>query len=99
MIAARGLPLTEDSLLAVVRLLKTHTDQKDDAFFAHRGFKDARDFYAQYLHLGGICVLDEATAPARAIFSPNREARHPLSKEAVAAFMQCLTSAGGTPRA
>ena len=90
--AARGLPLTEDSLVAAVRLLKTHTDGKDDAFFARRGFKDARDFYAHYLHLGGIFVLDEATDPARAIFSPNREARQPLAKAALSALMQCLTS-------
>ena len=86
-IAARGLPLTEDSLVAAVRLLKTHTDGKDDAFFARRGFKDARDFYAQYLHLGGIFVLDEATDPTRAIFSPNREARQPLVKEALSPLM------------
>src|SRR5437879_10824302 len=94
-IAARGLPLTEDSLVAAVRLLKTHTDGKDDAFFARRGFKDARDFYAQYLHLGGIFVLDEATDPTRAIFSPNREARQPLAKEVLSALMHCLTASHG----
>jgi len=92
-IVARGLPLNEDSLIAAVRLLKMHTDRKDDAFFARRGLKDARDFYAQYLHLSGVFVLDEATAPAGAIFSPNREARHPLSKQALTGLMQCLTSA------
>src|SRR4030081_2693788 len=97
-ISARGLALDEESVLAAVRLLKTRTDSKDDAFFARRGLKDARDFYAHYLHLSGIFVLDEATTPARAIFSPNREARHPLSKEAVTGLVQCLTSAGGTPR-
>jgi hypothetical protein len=92
LIAARGLSLTEESLVAAVRLLKTHTDRKDDTFFARRGFKDARDFYAQYLHLGGIFVLDEATTPARAVFSANREARQPLPKEALTALIQCLTS-------
>ena len=91
-LAVRGLPLNEDSLIGAVRLLKMHTDRKDDAFFARRGLKDARNFYAQYLHLSGIFVLDEATAPARAVFSPNREARHPLSKESVTALMQCLTA-------
>jgi hypothetical protein len=92
-IAIRGLPLSDDRLVAAVRLLKIHTDRKDDSFFARRGLKDARDFYAQFLHLGGIFVLDEATAPPRAIFSPNREARHPLPKAAVSGLMQCLTSA------
>ena len=56
-------------------------------------YAKARDFYAQYLHLGGIFVLDEATLPARAVFSANREARQPLPKEALSALMQCLTSA------
>jgi hypothetical protein len=93
-IAGHGLPLDEDSLVAAARLLKLHTDTRDDAFFARRGLKDARDFYTQYLHLSAICVLDEATAPARAVLSPNREARHPLSKEAASALMQCLTPAG-----
>jgi hypothetical protein len=98
-IAARGLPLNEDTLVATGRLLKQHTDRKDDAFFVRRGLKDSRDFYAHYLHLGGMCILDDATSPARAIFSPNREARHPLSKETVAALMQCLTSTSATPSA
>ncbi len=98
-IAARGQLLNEETLGAAVRLLKLHTDGKDDSFFARRGFKDARDFYAQYLHLTGIFVLDESTAPARATFLPNREARHPLSKEALTALMQCLTSSGDTPQA
>jgi hypothetical protein len=97
-IAARGLALTEDNLVAAVRLLKTHTDAKDDAFFARRGLKDARDFYAQYLHLSGICVVDEASTPG-AVFAPNREARQPLSKEAVSGLMQCLTAIAGPPRA
>ena len=41
-------------------------------------------------------ALDEATDPARAIFSPNREARQPLAKEALSALMHCLTASHGT---
>lgn len=37
--------------------------------------------YTQYVRLSGIFVLDEATAPARAVFALNREARHPLPQE------------------
>lgn len=88
-IAARGLALDEASLVAAMHLLKQHADRKDDDFFAHRGLKNARDFYAQFLHLGGICILGDATA----IFWPNREARHPLPQAALTALMQCLTSA------
>jgi hypothetical protein len=97
-IAVRALTLNEDTLGAAVRLLKLHVDRKDEAFLARGGFRDARELYAQYLHLSGIFVLDEATTPARAIFSPNREARHPLPREVVTAAMQCLTAAAGTRR-
>jgi hypothetical protein len=89
-IAAHGLALDEESLSGATRLLKTHTDRRDDVFFARRGFKDARDFYAQYLRLSGILLVDESTTPVRVVYAPNREARHPLSREAVAALMQCL---------
>jgi hypothetical protein len=92
-ITTRGLTLSEESLAAATRQLKLHADQKDDAFFARRGLKTARDFYAQYLHLGGIFGLDEATAPPSAVFSTNREARHPLPREAVAALIACLSAA------
>ena len=98
LIVVRGLTLNEDALGAAVRLLKLHADRKDEAFLARGGFKDARDLYARYLHLSGSFVLDEATTPARAVFSPNREARHPLPREVVTAALQCLTAARGTPR-
>jgi len=97
-IVARGLALTEDTLVSALRLLKLHTDRKDDAFFTRRGLKDAGDFYAQYLHLGGIFVLDEATTPAQAIFAPNREGRHPLPRDAVPVLVQCLTSGAASFR-
>jgi hypothetical protein len=96
-IARRGLPVSEESLATAVRLLKMHSDRKDDAFFARRGLTNARDFYARYLHLGGIFLLDEAAEPPRAVFSPNREARHPLPREAVAGLTCCLANARGTP--
>jgi len=92
-ITTRGLPITEESLTTAARLLKAHTDHKDDAFFARRGLRDARDFYAHYVHLGGVFVLDEATVPARTVFSANRDARRPLPAEALARLTTCLTSA------
>jgi hypothetical protein len=83
-ITTRGLASTEASLAAATRLLKLHSDQKDDAFFARKGLRNARDFYTQYLHLSGVFVLDEATTPANVVFSLNREARHALPTEALA---------------
>jgi hypothetical protein len=84
--------VTDASLEAATRLLKSHADQKDDAFFARRGLETARDFYAHYLHLGGIFVLDEAAVPPHAIFRANREARHPLPREVVTALTARLSS-------
>jgi hypothetical protein len=96
-IATRGLPLSEEGLAAAPRLLKSHSDRKDDDFFARRGLRTARDFYAQYLHLSGVFVLDEASMPPSMIFAHNREARHPLSTETVAGLTACLSSRRGTP--
>jgi hypothetical protein len=89
-ITTRGLSLTEAHLVAATRLLKMHNDSGDDAFFARSGFAGARDFYARYLHLGGIFVLDETDQGVRTIFSANREARRPLPTEAVAALIARL---------
>jgi len=94
-ITTRGLQVSEESLAAAVRLLKLHSDAKDDLFFARRGLRNARDFYAHYLHLSGIFVLDEATVPPGTFFFPNREARQPLPKETITGLMACLTSARG----
>jgi hypothetical protein len=83
----RGLPISEDNLAAAIRLLKTHNDVQDDAFFARRGFPRTRDFHAQYRNLGGVIALDEAAGSA---FLANREAKHPLPPEALAGLMICL---------
>jgi hypothetical protein len=92
LIATRGLNLTDDSLEAATRSFKSHADKKDETFFARRGLKSARDFYAQYLLLGGVFVLDEAATPPHAIFHTNREARHPLPREVVTGLTACLSS-------
>jgi hypothetical protein len=94
-ISTRGLSLSEQELVAATRLLKMHSDQKDDAFFARRGFLSARDFHVQFLHLGGVFVVEEGEAPPAVVSSENREARHPLPRDAVAALSACLA---GTPR-
>src|SRR5205823_4058949 len=86
-ITTRGLQLSEQSLVAAVRLLKLHSDGKDELFFTRRGFRNARDFYAHYLHLSGIFVLDEAAVPPGTFFFANREARQPLPKETITGLM------------
>src|SRR5207245_1604536 len=60
-ITTRGLALAEESLAEATRLLKAHSDAKDDPFYARRGLKDARGFYAQNLRLSGLFGLDEAS--------------------------------------
>jgi hypothetical protein len=70
-----------------LRLLRSHADQKDDAFFSRRGFKDARSFHAQYLHLSGVIGFDEN---AGATLFANRQARRPLPAEALTQLLKCL---------
>jgi hypothetical protein len=89
-IVARDLAADEDVLASALRLLKQHTDAKDDAFFARRGLRDARDFHALYLRLGGIFVFDEAAETSTAVFAHNPEARHPLPSEALTATLNAL---------
>jgi hypothetical protein len=79
-IAGHELALTETQVNAAARLLKAHADGRDDAFFAHRGFPNARTFVNHCLRLSGVVVLDDAAA---AVFWANREARHPLAVEIV----------------
>jgi hypothetical protein len=88
LLVATGLALGEDDVTAATRLLKSRSDARDDDFFARRGLQSAREFYAQYLRLSGVLVLDERTAA----FCPNREARHPLPSETVAALTSTLTT-------
>ena len=89
-IVTSGLALEEAVLGEATRLLKQHNDHRDDVFFARRGFRDARDFYAQYLRLSGIFALDEGPTGRRASFAANREARHPLSSEVLGRLISCL---------
>jgi hypothetical protein len=95
-ITTRGLPVNEETLADATRLLKLHTDGKDDVFFERRGLRNARDFYAQYLHLSGVLVLDEAGPRTSAVFFANREARRPLPSEAVARLTASLNAATTT---
>jgi hypothetical protein len=89
-ITGRELEISAAHLTAAATLLKAHTDHKHDAFFARRGLKDARDFYAHYLRLAGIFLLDEATPPKGALFVPNRDARRTLPTEALGRLTACL---------
>jgi len=56
-ITGRGLAVTEEDLSAATRQLKQRTDARDDAFFAARGLRDARQFYAQFVLLAGDHVF------------------------------------------
>jgi hypothetical protein len=86
-IAGDQLQISPELLALAVRLLKSRAESKDDAFFARRGLRDAGDFYAHFLRLSGVFVLDEAAEP---LYMPNREARHPIPDEPLARLSACL---------
>lgn len=94
LITTADVPLTENTLAGAARVLKAHAGQKDDAFFGRRGYRAARDFHVQYLHLSATVSLDESTAEPAAKVNVllNREARHPLPRDVVAALLACLSS-------
>jgi hypothetical protein len=72
--------VAEERVGDAARLLKARNDASDDPFFERRGLGDARNFYAHYLRLSGVLVLDEADLP---VFWPNPEARRRLSDEVI----------------
>jgi hypothetical protein len=91
-ILSRALALTEEHLGQALRLLKSHAESKDVAFFARRGIKDAREFHGQFTRLSGVFSIDDATTPASASFFANRDTRHPLPSEALARLTASLTA-------
>jgi hypothetical protein len=78
--------VTEALVGDAARLLKGRNDASDDAFFERRGLGDARNFYAHYLRLSGVLVLDEASLR---VFWPNPEARHRLNDEVISYLARC----------
>ena len=85
LVAGSGLTLA--AAAGAFTWLKTRTNEKDDAYFARHGMRDARFFYKQFLELGGVLLLNEAS---ETLFVPNRDARHPLPEEALARLLACL---------
>jgi hypothetical protein len=83
-IAGHDVGITGLEVNAATRLLKAHTDARDDAVFERLGLGDARTFHAHFLRLSGVAVLDEAGTP---LFWANREARHRLPPEVLAPLM------------
>jgi hypothetical protein len=82
-----GSGLAASDVASAISLLKTFTFEKDDAYFASHGVRDARTFYKQFLELGGVLLLDEA---AETVFVANRDARRPPPDEALARLLACL---------
>lgn len=82
MLGIEGQPEGDDLAQAATRL-KTMADQKVEAFFTGRGFKNAADFYKQYQNLSAMIL---AQAPVDRVSVPiwqNPIAKQPLSKELV----------------
>ena len=93
-IAGDGLRISQELLSDAIKLLKSRAESKDDAFFVRRGMRDARDFYAHFLRLSGTFILDEADVSH---YTPNREARHPISDEPLFRLSACLGIMAAVP--
>jgi hypothetical protein len=76
---------------AIVRMIRSRADAKDDVFFAKRGLENSRGFYERFLRLGGVLVSCEAAiGDARASLWINRSARIALPERAIRAALTCL---------
>jgi hypothetical protein len=81
----------ELDVAAASQALRARADEKDEAFFASRGFDGTRGFYDRYLRLGAVFVWSEAASgDDRAATWINRSARIPLPDRAVRACLACL---------
>jgi hypothetical protein len=90
LIMGDGVSFGETEVEAAARVLKARADRRDDPFFARRGFESARDYYAAWLRLSGVFSRSEVNGQASAAYWPNREARHPLPREAATAVLRRL---------
>jgi len=86
-VVGSDLEVGQDTLGAVARLLKQHADARDDGFFGRKGVASARDFYAGYVRLGGVFVVDEAAGVTLWL---NPEAKRPLPSGLGSAVVTCL---------
>jgi len=82
-VVVKAASITEQDLIESARLLKLRADARDDAWFAARGLLDARDFYAHYLRLAGVFVVDEDRTQESPLYVANRGARRPLPTEVI----------------
>jgi hypothetical protein len=93
LVAIGGTSAETLDVAAAAKALRSRADAKDEAFFARRGFEDARSFYDRYLRLGGVLVWCEgAVGDARAALWSNRSARIPLPERDARAVLRCLRS-------
>jgi hypothetical protein len=90
LIAFDGMHAAALDVAGATRLLRARADEKDEAYFAARGFAGTRAFYERYLRLGAVLGWCEgASGEARASLWINRSARIPLPARAQRA---CLAS-------
>jgi hypothetical protein len=79
---------------AALRTLRARADAKDDALFAARGFRGAREFYERFLRLGAIILWAERAASDSRVSSwANPSARTPLSSRVLRAVVNALRGA------
>jgi hypothetical protein len=80
-VAAQAIAAQSDIAAAMKRLVE-RAAQKDDAFFARRGFRDAREFHGQWLRLSGVLVRPRwKHEAAMAVLWANAQTKHPLPSD------------------
>ena len=91
LIAIEGSSAEALDVAAATRALRAQADEKDESFFASRGFDGTRGFYERYLRLGAVLAwCEEAAGDARSALWTNRSARIALPVRAARACLLCL---------
>ncbi len=79
LVVAANTVATELDVAAAMQRLVERAMQKDDLFFARRGFRDAREFHGELLRLSGVLVRPHWTQEfASSMLWANPQTKHPL---------------------
>ncbi|MCW3096883.1 MAG: hypothetical protein JWL77_2501 [Chthonomonadaceae bacterium] len=91
-IATEGGCLTEDEVIAAMKLLKRRVDQRDGNLLAHVEFNDPSDFYKQFQWLNGIVLCSPTTQGHRpkTVVWTNSQSRYPLPPN-IQVILQAMT--------
>ncbi len=96
LIVGQGAPMSPVDIGAAVRAIRSRADNKEEPYFARRGFESTRQFYDRFLRLGAVVVWDASGGSGqRTTVWRNASARIGVPERAMGAVALCLEAPPG----